>query len=271
MTIHSVFNESISLACTVTARTTAAGTDPPPSTAQMPSPHGPSSEDTAHFSPLAEALSKLGPNSSARADEVFKTLDADGDGAVTKEEFSVNVSKTLGDFRTTQRHAHEDHGHHGRNLDKLFSRIDANGDGTIDKDELAAAVKKVQERKRPALNLDDVFEKIDSNADGTINKDELGVALGLKAAPKPAPASDPTPAPPAAGGVPQTTGSAASAPAPTPASEAAPTTGGAASAPAAAASFSCAFVVSFTAIIQYRSVGEAPVSSLIGTRVNAAA
>lgn len=78
--------------------------------------------------------------------KVFKSLDANGDGVVSQSEFE---SKS-----------------HGRpNAAQAFKARDVDGDGVISEDEFATA----RQRRSP----DDVFQKRDVNGDGQLTQDEF--------------------------------------------------------------------------------------------------
>jgi Ca2+-binding EF-hand superfamily protein len=83
----------------------------------------------------------------AQVAERIMEADADGDGAVTKEELEQARQK-LGD----------------RFLDRLFERFDANADGKLTPDEVPP-------------RLADRLMKADADGDGGVTKDELRAAL----------------------------------------------------------------------------------------------
>ena len=97
-----------------------------------------------------------------RAEALLGALDADQDGAVTKEEFldgAMALLRSVGG-RHHHRHVHgKGHDHHGdeghgmrrleRKLDRLFDRVDGGGDGTVDQAELTDALTKVTREPRP--------------------------------------------------------------------------------------------------------------------------
>lgn len=98
-----------------------------------------------------------------RAEVLLNALDADQDGAVTKEEFVDGAMALLrrAGARHHHRHhrahgeGHDRHGHEGhgmrrleRKLDRLFDRVDDSGDGSVDQAELTDALKRVTREPR---------------------------------------------------------------------------------------------------------------------------
>ena len=116
--------------------------------------------------PVEAPATPSAPTSRAarRAEVLLNALDADQDGAVTKEEFLEGAMSLL--RRAGARHHHRHHGvhdeghdHHGhegrgmrrleRKLDRLFDRVDDSGDGSVDRAELTDALAKVTRERRP--------------------------------------------------------------------------------------------------------------------------
>jgi EF-hand domain pair/EF hand len=89
-----------------------------------------------------------------RAETLIKALDADGDGIVTKEEFTDGAIELL--KRASVRFHHEKvgkgHGIEKRDdrwttrLEDVFAHVDANRDGAIDVNELTSALPKPVQR-----------------------------------------------------------------------------------------------------------------------------
>lgn len=111
-----------------------------------------------------EAPSAPTSRAARRAEVLLNALDADQDGAVTKEEFLEGAMSLLrrAGARHHHRHHHVDdeghdrHGHEGRGmrrlerkLDRLFDRVDDSGDGNVDQAELTAALAKVTRERQP--------------------------------------------------------------------------------------------------------------------------
>lgn len=78
-----------------------------------------------------------------RAPISFEQADQDGNGEISKEEFSAR--------------------HEAR-----FNDADANGDGSLDRDELLGSARKSAEQR-----VDAMIERFDENGDGVLSQDEL--------------------------------------------------------------------------------------------------
>jgi hypothetical protein len=115
--------------------------------------------------PAASPEAPSAPTSRAarRAEVLLDALDADQDGAVTKEEFLDGAMALLRHAGAHHHHhrVHDqdsDHGRHEghgmrrleRKLDRLFERVDDSGDGSVDQAELTDALMKVTREPRPA-------------------------------------------------------------------------------------------------------------------------
>jgi len=117
------------------------------SAAAMADPgHGPQGKfmmffDTNHDNMVT--ISEL----NAAVKQRFETMDADGNGMVTPEEFKAYISERRAE-RQQQR----------------FAKLDANDDGTISKDEFVQYQQKLAEQR---------FQRLDTNNDGAISKDEF--------------------------------------------------------------------------------------------------
>ena len=118
------------------------------------------SQPSATEAPGAEtpAAAATSSPSAQNAETLLNTLDADGDGSVTKEEFKDGALALLGRSHRAERHDHDSasgetvewHDHRSRRLErrlaKVFDRVDANDDGTLDASELASALEKTGRR-----------------------------------------------------------------------------------------------------------------------------
>jgi Ca2+-binding EF-hand superfamily protein len=111
------------------------------------------------------------------AEEVFKRIDKNGDGVISKQEFMAAYAEFQKKIRNRQGQGPVGPGAAGPvaagrpNLDRLlshidavFSRFDKNKDGKLTKDEVPAAV---WER----------ISKADANHDGAVTKEELKAAF----------------------------------------------------------------------------------------------
>jgi Ca2+-binding EF-hand superfamily protein len=103
-----------------------------------------------------------------RCEKMFKSLDDDGDGKISKDEYLAkhawfdNLDRNK-DGRVTQDEVKS--ASEGRKpeaeerLEKRFERLDGNHDGVVTKEELVAARQKT-------------FERLDTNKDGAITREE---------------------------------------------------------------------------------------------------
>lgn len=107
----------------------------------------------------------------ARRTELFKKMDADGDGSVTKDEMTsftdqlVNQMKTallaLQDIQNMgAQGAQRKKGHHHHGPQSLMDVLSQSGNGN-----------------GSAVSADDIMKKLDSSGDGVISKDELASYL----------------------------------------------------------------------------------------------
>lgn len=102
----------------------------------------------------------------------FKQFDKDGDGAIDKNELTLGLSSSGGNFTK-------------QDIDTLFAAGDVDGDGAIDYEEFIAlmcpAASDIVEKFRAKYkNVNDVkaaFKRFDRNGDGALEKDELADAL----------------------------------------------------------------------------------------------
>jgi Ca2+-binding EF-hand superfamily protein len=81
------------------------------------------------------------------------TLDTDGDGLISAEEFSQRPARG------------------GRDPSAMFERLDANADGFLDTDELDVARARAGERRGRGPGAR--FDELDTNGDGQLSADEL--------------------------------------------------------------------------------------------------
>jgi len=110
-------------------------------------------------------------------DRLFKRIDEDGDGSVTKEEFSTALSKMKGPQRGDGQ---------ARTPGDLFTKIDANSDGVIDKTEHDTFLSSMSKMKGAAGDVaSNLFARADKDGDGTVSKDELTQAIESMVQPSP--------------------------------------------------------------------------------------
>ncbi|POR47809.1 EF-hand domain-containing protein [Bosea psychrotolerans] len=131
---------------------------------------------------------------SAKSEALFKAIDSDSDGSVTKAEsdaFKAKAEKAgqqlqsfLFGLQSGQTSSASDSTTSGGT--DIFSQIDANSDGSIAKDEFTQAFSTGTSDSTSALG--DLFDAIDSDSDGSISKDEQSAFQDtLKAAGPPPP------------------------------------------------------------------------------------
>ncbi|XP_011447514.3 uncharacterized protein LOC128162854 isoform X3 [Crassostrea angulata] len=87
--------------------------------------------------------------------EMFRDIDKNGDGQITKEEFLSEMMKT--ERRTAVKEA--------------FQKIDKNGDGKLQKAEVAAALREIGHYTED--EIEKMIKKADKNNDGVIDLGEF--------------------------------------------------------------------------------------------------
>jgi hypothetical protein len=174
MTVNSLYGQSLAFSYSAAAVSRVSVQGDTARTAS-PAPVSPaplaSSADSVTLSPDAQARPEAAPgalpattlppaappSTSLHGSALYRALDADQDGSVTKQEFTEGAMAML--RRVGSRHHH--HHHHGRGnredgvmrtleresrllgkIERAFARIDANQDGAIGADELSAAVER---------------------------------------------------------------------------------------------------------------------------------
>ncbi|MDP2124070.1 MAG: EF-hand domain-containing protein, partial [Parvibaculum sp.] len=102
-----------------------------------------------------------GERHAERMETHFKTMDADGDGAVTLAEMQAAA-------KDRPMHGERAGGKHdGKDRGDRFARLDTDSDGRISKAEFLAA-------------SDKMFARMDKNSDGKIERDEIRGGHGMK-------------------------------------------------------------------------------------------
>jgi Ca2+-binding EF-hand superfamily protein len=136
----------------------------------------------------------------SKSDELFKAIDSDSNGSVTKEEQDAFKSKVeqaqqqLQSFLFGLQAGGQSQTNSGESEEEtdLFAQLDANSDGSVAKDEFLSAFSSGTSSSSDLLSK--LFDAIDTSADGSISKDEQSAfqaALEQRSRP-----SGPPPGPP---------------------------------------------------------------------------
>ena len=113
-----------------------------------------------------------------KAEALFKTIDSDGDGSITKTEadtFKAEAEKQLQSFLFNLQSAGTEATEETEEEQDLFDILDANSDGGIARDEFLSAL---SERNGTSASedrsdlLDTLFKAIDGDKDGAISREE---------------------------------------------------------------------------------------------------
>lgn len=137
---------------------------------------------------------------SSKSEELFKAIDSDSNGSVTKEEqdaFKSTVEQAqqqLQSFLFGLQAGGQSQSSSGESEEEtdIFAQLDANSDGTVAKDEFLSAFSSGTSSSSDLLSK--LFDAIDTSADGSISKDEQSAfqaALEQRSRP-----SGPPPGPP---------------------------------------------------------------------------
>lgn len=114
----------------------------------------------------------------SKAEALFKKVDSDGDGSVTKTEsdtFKAEAEKQLQSFLFKLQSAGSEETAATDQEQDIFDVLDANSDGAIAKDEFLAALSgrsgtSASDKKTDLL--DTLFKAIDGDKDGSISREE---------------------------------------------------------------------------------------------------
>jgi hypothetical protein len=141
------------------------------------------------------------PSESDRGNALFRALDTDGDGTVTKEEFVEGAEDLLRRAgRNGRRHHHgrgiedgerghhQDHSRLTRRLERLFELVDANGDGDVERAELSSALQRPRHTHKSARTSASTQETPQAVTDPS----SATVSHGLRTRPTVASATAPT-------------------------------------------------------------------------------
>ncbi len=133
----------------------------------------------AHAEPEACQGPTQGQMREPAEEMIFKKMDANGDGSVSKAEFNAfhakrfkgmdadkNGKVTLDELKNERKQAMVNNGL--AHLDKRFAAADANHDGGLDKEESQAM---------PYVSM--YFDEIDANKDGKVTREEYLAAMPL--------------------------------------------------------------------------------------------
>lgn len=108
--------------------------------------------------------------------EMFKNMDTDGDGAVTKTEFTTLMDKMQ---ESQGSHPPPPGGGQPPSAKELFAKIDSDSDGQISLEELQTDFESHKPEKGRSAesssgpDLSELFEKLDGDADGQIGETEF--------------------------------------------------------------------------------------------------
>jgi Ca2+-binding EF-hand superfamily protein len=137
---------------------------------------------------------------SSKSEELFKAIDSDSNGSVTKEEqdaFKAKVEQAqqqLQSFLFGLQAGGQSQSSSGESEEEtdIFAQLDANSDGSVAKDEFLSAFSSGTSSSSDLLSK--LFDAIDTSADGSMSKDEQSAfqaALEQRSRP-----SGPPPGPP---------------------------------------------------------------------------
>lgn len=124
---------------------------------------------------MSIGISSINSSMSFDPSEMFKKLDANSDGGVTKEEFLANIKKQDGD--------------NDEKLTKMFEETDADGDGVITEAENEAIMQKMSKQGPPpppppsssssatsssssSSSSSTTYDVRDTNEDGSVSAEE---------------------------------------------------------------------------------------------------
>ncbi|OYW59792.1 MAG: hypothetical protein B7Z40_20995 [Bosea sp. 12-68-7] len=115
---------------------------------------------------------------SSKSEELFKAIDSDSDGSVTKEEqdaFKAKVEQArqqLQSFLFGLQAGGQSQSSTGESEEEtdIFAQLDANSDGSVAKDEFLSAFSSGTSSSSDLLSK--LFDAIDTGSDGSISKDE---------------------------------------------------------------------------------------------------
>lgn len=161
---------------------------------------------------IADVQKSSSGNKGPSADDLLKAFDGNGDGKISKQEFTVGTKKLAEQFESqfNQSRTRFDLASTSA-VDSAFSQLDTGGKGYLDKTDLENAAKQapqsggVSGNANGAPSTDEILAALDTDSDGKITKVEFSSNVEKVARPSGPPPNAPVGAP-AASGV-QATGS----------------------------------------------------------------
>lgn len=111
----------------------------------------------------SEMETALSNSDKTKVDSVFSQLDADGNGSISTDELKSGVKQAMAGHHHHDKTASDD-----TSLDQIFSSLDTNGDGTVSQSEMEASLSNSNK-----TSVDSVFSQLDADGNGSISQAEL--------------------------------------------------------------------------------------------------
>jgi len=141
---------------------------------------GSGSVDASELGKLLTKVSEKTGTSVGDASEVLKTMDSDGDGALSSDELQEGMRELFPPPSTMAFAQSRSSSAEGQEGDDLFSKIDTDGSGTLSEDELSALTERMQADGKGGDAPS--FSKLDTDGDGSLSQAEF--EAGRPAAPQ---------------------------------------------------------------------------------------